>query len=136
MGLQEKRAIKSFEENQFPGLKDRMLQTLGFDVDIEVKWNTLDKNINLNNYEEAFAGVYFEPTIKAFEGICSDDMGKEALQEVLKKIVIQDESGIFSAHKWMKFEDGILTLDHESCVNFGAVDDRAENLQELLENSL
>ncbi len=136
MGLQEKRAIKNFEENQFPDLKKRILETLNFDVDIEVKWDTFGKNLHLNTYEEGLASIYFEPTIKALEGICSDEMGKEALQEVLKKVVFQDESSVFSAHSWMKFENGELILDHESGVNYGAIDDRAKYLQEMLENSL
>ena len=136
MGLKEKRAIKDFEEKQFPELRQRVLDALGFDVEIEVKWDSIAKNLNLDIYEEALTNVYFEPVIQSFQEICSDDMGKEALQDILKKIVFQDENDIYSASLWMKLEDGVLTLDHESCVNYGNVDDRKSYLTSMFEQVL
>ncbi len=136
MGLNEKRAIKEFEEKQFPDLKKRILDALGFEVAIDVKWDTLAKNLNVDLYKEAVPDVYFEPAIQTFKDICADDLGKEALKAVLKSIVIQDENDIYSASQWMKLEEGVLTLDHESCVNHGAIDDRVWYLKDMLEKVL
>ncbi len=79
-------------------------------------------------YAEAFPKVYFQPATQAFEGICIDDMGKEAMQSSLKKIVIQNAGDITSAPKWATFADGVLTLDHKPCSNIDYIDDRAKSL--------
>ncbi|MFA8298564.1 MAG: hypothetical protein ACEPOV_00195 [Hyphomicrobiales bacterium] len=136
MGLKEKRAIKEFQENNYEALKSRVLETLGFDVEIEVQWDTLAKDQNVDQYAEAIPNVYFEPQIQAYKNICQDDMGKEALAEVLKKVVIKNENDIWSASQWSKLEDGVLILDHETTTNSGNIDDRTEYLAELLENNL
>ena len=63
--------------------------------------------------------IYFESAIQTFKDICSDTLGKEALKAILKSIIIQDENHIYSALRWMKLENGVFTLDRESCVNHG-----------------
>ncbi|WP_196888798.1 hypothetical protein [Aureivirga sp. CE67] len=136
MGLKEKRAIKNFQENNFETLKSELIDTLGFDVPVEVEWETLAKDGNVDLYDEAIPAIYFQPQIETFKDICQDDMGKEAMQEVLKKIVIKNENDIWSARDWAKFEDGILTLDHETTTNIGNVEDRVYYLKELIEGAL
>ena len=133
MGLKEKRAVKSFEENSYPELKAKITDTVGFDLEIEVHWDTLAQDRMEHVYEDSFPKVYFQPVIQAFEDICQDDMGKEALQEVLKKIVIKNEAGIWSADKWASFADGVLTLDHDPTTNADNVSARQESLLAAVE---
>jgi len=54
MGLRERKAAKSLEENLFPSLKQETLDTLGFDVEIEVLWDTRAKNERIELYEGGF----------------------------------------------------------------------------------
>lgn len=136
MGLRERKAAKSLEEDLFPSLKQETLDTLGFEVEIEVLWDTMTKNTNVELYEGGFEKVYFRPMIEAFKAICGDDMGKEALQDSLKKIVIKDENDIFSYTQWSNFDGGVLTLDHEIGINQDDIDNRKEQLQRMLEDTL
>ncbi|WP_196894899.1 hypothetical protein [Aureivirga marina] len=136
MGLKEKRAIQNFKETKFEDLKTEVLNTLGFEVPMEVEWDSLAKDTKVDLYREAIPAIYFQPQIETFKDICQDDLGKEAMKEVLKKIVIKNENDIWSATKWAKFEDGVLTLDHETTSNMGNVEDRIYYLKELLENAL
>lgn len=136
MGLKERKAVKSLEENLFPSLKQEVLDTLGFEIEIEVLWDTLTKTQNVNSYENGFQKVYFLPVIEALKEIGIDDMGKEALKESLKKIVIKDENEIYSYTQWSSFEDGILTLDHQIGVNHDDFKSRKKQLQKMLEDAL
>jgi hypothetical protein len=63
-------------------------------------------------------------------------MGKEALAEGLKQIVITNEQGIYYGDRWATFADGVLTLDHEPATNIHQVADRVEGVVLLLEKSL
>ncbi|NER07899.1 MAG: hypothetical protein F6K17_37785 [Okeania sp. SIO3C4] len=136
MGLNEKRAIKSIQDGLFPKMKQETLEILGFEVEFEVKWDTLIIDDISHLYEEGFEVVYFRPMIDAFKSIVSDDLGKEALQAALKKIVIKSENDIGTAPRWAAFENGVLTLDHKINSNFTMVSDRKETLQALLEKTL
>jgi uncharacterized membrane-anchored protein YjiN (DUF445 family) len=109
---------------------------VGKEVEVEVNWSSISKDSMSHLYAEAWPQVYFQPLVKAMKSICSDDMGKEAIQETLKKVVIQDEIHTATPSRWSKFEDGVLTLDHMPTTNLGQIQDRTEAVQNLLENSL
>jgi len=135
MGLAEKRIIKEFETNVFPGLKQKIDEAAGFTVPIEVRWETLAKE---ERYSHQWAGswsnVYFQPIIDAFKQICVDDMGKEALKGALKRIVVQNTKDSYSSD-WATFESGVLTLDYQFA-NVDAVRDRMEKLKTAVEKAL
>jgi hypothetical protein len=66
---------------------------------------------------ECFHKVYFTPLINAIKEIAADDMGKEALREALKKVVIKNEGGIYYASGAYLFNGGVLTIDHPPMKN-------------------
>ncbi len=135
MGLAERRIVKNFETNVLPGLKQQIDEAAGFDVPIEVKWDTLTKDDAYSgSWTESWPTLYFQPVIIAFKNICIDDMGKEALVSHLKKVIIQDVRDVYGA-EWVTFEDGALTLDHRFC-NVDDVDTRVQSLQTTLEKAL
>ncbi|MDO5977334.1 hypothetical protein [Flavivirga spongiicola] len=136
MGLAEKRVVKAFQEGTYKELESKILETLGKQIEIEVNWNSLAKDGMSHLYEEAFPKVYFFPLIKALENICADDMGKEAIAESLNKIVIEHKDNEGNTRAWSSFSGGVLTLDAAPTTNIDLVSNRAESLQELLENSL
>ena len=136
MGLAERRAAKNFETTLFPALQKQVAEAAGFDVPIEVAWDTLAVADSAHLYDEAWPKVYFLPLVEAFKAITIDAMGKDALKAALKKIVVVNKSGGYSPGSAYSFEGGTLTVDHESCTNVDDVQARAEHLQKLLEKAL
>ncbi|MGD1840955.1 MAG: hypothetical protein ACFB0B_08680 [Thermonemataceae bacterium] len=136
MGLKEKRAIKEVEDNQYPAFKQKVADIIGFEVALEINWESLAREGSDHIYKEGFEKVFVTPTLEAFESICQDDMGKEAIKEALKKIVIKDENDHFSYTQWVDFKEGILTLDHKIDTNLDDIAARKGSLQETLESAL
>lgn len=136
MGLAERRVAKAFQENEYENFLSEIKEVIGKDVEVDVNWDSLSEEGMSHLYEEAWAKVYFEPVKEALKSICSDDMGKEALNESLTKIIIKNEGDIHYAGKWSSFEGNVLTLDHKPTTNIDQIDDRAKAVQTLLENSL
>jgi len=135
MGLSDKRAVKAYQENIYPGIKSKVDNAAGFEVCVEVDWDTLAVDELGHLYEEAFAKVYFEPLIGAITAICTDDMGKNAMKEGLKKVVISNKTGNYNSQNF-KFEDGALILDHESTTNLDDSEDRKSSIMNLFESNL
>lgn len=136
MGLTERRALAAFQESVFPGIKKEIDQIAGFEVSMEIKWETLGAEGYADSYPEFFSKVYFTPLVTAFKAICVDQMGKDSLKKSLKKVVIMNEKQFYSPESGFTFKDGILTLDHQPASNVDSVRDRETFLQKLLENSL
>ncbi|HRP31956.1 MAG TPA: hypothetical protein PKV73_08695 [Agriterribacter sp.] len=132
MGLNEKRAIKAFQENTFPKLVKKINEAAGFPVELDVQWDTLAVADNAHLYDEGFTKVYFTPVINAFKDITTDDLGKDGLKETLKKVVIKNEGGYYSPGSAISFEGGVLTIDHEPVSNINDIDQRANAIANLL----
>ncbi len=135
MGLAEKRAIKEVEENIYPKLKEQLIAILGFEPEFEIDWASLAEEGKGDLYAEGFEKIYFAPALACFESVCADDLGKEAIQETLKKIIIKNE-GTWSASQFSSFEGGILTLEHEIGTNHHDVEARTKTLQDNVEAAL
>ena len=136
MGLAERRVVKAFQDETYPALAKQVETAAGKEIDMEVKWDTLAEEGKSHLYQKCWPDVYFAPLIKALEGICIDDMGKEAIAEGLEKVVIQNEIKTGSPSKWASFENKVLTLDHLPATNVGQIDDRTQAVQKLLEDNL
>ncbi len=63
-------------------------------------------------------------------------MGKEALKEVLKKVIIKNEGGIYYASGAYSFNSGVLTINHEPFSNIDNITERSEELGKLLMKNL
>ena len=135
IGLGERRIIQSFQENMFPQLTEQANEAAGTLLDYEVNWNQLASAGSSHLYEESWPQLYFEPLIQALEGITVDDLGKEAVQQGLQKVVIRNQEDCYSPDCWANFTNGTLTLDHQ-LANVSDVDARAKALQAVLENGL
>jgi hypothetical protein len=135
MGLAERRIIKDFQDNHFPALHKQVTTAAGFEVPLEVNWDSLTSNEYSHAWIATWPQLYFEPLIAALKHITQDDMGKQALKDGLKKIVIQDVSGDYYGDTWSRFEAGVVTLDH-SFTNAHQVEDRTHGLIKNLEAGL
>jgi hypothetical protein len=135
VGLSERRAIKEFQDTLFPEIQKQVKEAAGFDVPLEVDWETLALQGSSHLYLESFPKVYFTPLVKALSEVTRDEMGREALKTGLKKVVIANKTGKYSASGFT-FEQGVLTLDHEPCTNVDDITERAEAIQKMLEDAL
>ena len=136
MGLAERRAAKQFEDEVFPGLVKDIQAAAGFAVPVEVVWEGLMADGYDHMYGEAWPKVYFTPLIAALKKITIDEMGKGALKDGLKKILIQNTKGNYSGSSVAAFEGGVLTLDHEPMSNIDDIADRTKGIQKVLEAKL
>jgi hypothetical protein len=136
MGLREKKATKQYQEGTFVATKEKLDGLLGFNIDIEVDWESLQEEGYSDSYEEFWTKVYFQPLMNALTELCADDFSKDAVAGGLKKIQIKNASGNSNDKYWAQFQGGVLTLDHVPCTNVDAIDDRARNLKTVLEDGL
>jgi hypothetical protein len=131
MGLAERRAVKAFAEGRFLKLKQEIDAAAGFEVPIEIDWDSIATEGYAELYEEAFYKVYFQPLIAALKAIAIDDLGREALKSGLKKIAIEDSG---SSHP--TFDFGVLTLKYYAIANLDDWMDRKKSIQTELEKRL
>ncbi|AKU98676.1 hypothetical protein AKJ09_05340 [Labilithrix luteola] len=136
MGLAERRAVQNFKDNSFPVLKKQIDATCGFDIPFEIAWDKLTVDGFDHVYEQGFTEVYFRPILSAFQSICADDMGKDALKGVLKQVAITNTSENSSPSTGYSFTDGVLKIDLSPVRNIDYTKDRTEKLQALLESKL
>ena len=135
MGLAEKRIIKEFETTAYPALKKKIDEAAGFEVVMEVRWDTLAKDEKYQgSWIASWPKIYFVPIENAFKEICADAMGRDALKGALKKIIVQNAAESYSSY-WATFDDGVLTLDYQF-TNVDAVDDRTQKLRAAVEAKL
>lgn len=135
MGLAERRAATEFETNHYPALKKKIDEAAGFDVLIEVRWDTMQRQSRyVTQWPDAWPKIYFAPIIEAFKQIGRDAMGKQALKDGVQKVVVQDTTSSFSS-AWASFEAGTLTLDYQF-TNVSDIKARTETLVKVLENKL
>lgn len=138
MGLAEKRAAKEFQEKRYPQLKQDIDAAAKFGVEVEVKWDQLATDDQAHLYDECWPKVYFKPLIEALKAITVDDLGREALQGALKKILIRNEGQISYGDRMAHFSttEGLLVLDHKPTTNVDDVKDRTKGIQKTLEDAL
>lgn len=136
MGLLEKRALKAFQEDNLQKLLSEINTLAGYTIEFDIKWENIAKDDYAAMYDEAFTKVYFTPFIEALKEITADDMGKEALQETLKKVVIKNEGGFVYGSTAYSFNDGVLTIDHEPFSNIDNISERSMELGKLLMKNL
>jgi hypothetical protein len=136
MGLQERRAAKAFQDGNYQTLTSEINTLAGYQLEFEVNWDTLALEEYSHMYEECFPKVYFTPLINAIKEITIDDMGKEALKEALKKVVIKNEAGNVYGSTAYAFSGGVLTIDHLPFSNVDNITERSEELSKLLMKNL
>jgi len=136
MGLAERRIVKSYQEDAYPKLVKEINTLAGYDIEIEVNWDSISDNEHSAIWEESFTKVYFTPVINMLKSITMDEMGKEALKESLKKIVITNDNGNYYPSNAYSFENSTLTIDHSSFSNVSNVNERSEYLTEFMESKL
>ena len=102
---------------------------------IEVLWDQLAVEGQVELYKEAWPEIFFKPVIEGLRQIGRDEMGKEAIKAGLKKIELRNSCGAYSPHSAISFISGTLVIDHEMS-NVGDTKDRTKYLIEIVEKGL
>jgi hypothetical protein len=140
LGLADRRALKEYQEKTYPKEKKKIDEAAGFDLAMEVDWNSIATPGEGSSYNEGdyWTKIYFRPLTAALRAISVDDMGKAALQEKLKKVVVHCTPDAPSNNypAGLKFENGTLTIDWRQYTNAGDVTERTDAIQKLLESEL
>ncbi|MBK7538714.1 MAG: hypothetical protein IPI49_25780 [Myxococcales bacterium] len=136
MGLAERRATKEFQEKVLPALRAELDKLAGRPLELEINWDQLAKEDHGESYSESWRKVYFQPVITALKSITRDDLGKEAIQQGLRKLVLCNSRGAYSADSAISFVAGELTIDHDPCTNVDYVDERADYIIKIVEKAL
>ena len=135
MGLAERRAVERFKNDAYPDWRTKITSASGFEVPVEVAWDELAVADNADGLGDYFVSVYFQPLVDALNGITFDELGKTALRDGLRQIVVRN-SGQHSSNSGITFTDGVLVFDHKPDVNVDYGDDRAKGLRQTLEAGL
>lgn len=131
MGLAERRAVKKFESGTYPDLLSQIRGAVGFDVEVQVEWDTLEVDELDHMYDDAFPKVFFKPVIEALREVCVDDLGKEALAAKLKVVHVRN-TGVTK----LAFEGGVLLVDHHPTTNIEQWKERRDDLREAMQAAL
>jgi phytoene/squalene synthetase len=136
MGLVEDRALEAFQTFAYPRLENQIQALVGFEIPIEVDWDSLAEGGFANVYTHNFTNVYFTPLIHALQQIAVDGQGREALRTRLQRIVVKNDSRNFEASALAVLEKGILILDHAPNSNVEDVNQRVQVIIEAIELGL
>jgi hypothetical protein len=105
MGLAEKRWAAEKKKTDEAAFVSQVNATLGFPIAVEIDWDGFSQNLDEAQY--ITNDSYGLPNlVRALSTITADDLGKEAIKDALKKIVItaakSDDTGF-------TFEQGVIT---------------------------
>ncbi|WP_421405432.1 hypothetical protein [Agrobacterium fabrum] len=140
-GLAERRAISAYAKDVWPPLEKSIQDAAGFPVAV-----TLDlKTLALPGYADSYAADDYlrkpviDPIIKALSAIASDEIGKQALKDKLKSVVIfyDEATAPTSAYRdGVTFLDGTLKVNWKPFTNADDLEPRVEALTKVLESNL
>ncbi|WP_375578862.1 hypothetical protein ABWH96_17855 [Marivirga tractuosa] len=107
MGLQEKKAAKVIKEQYFNDYQKELNQIAGKELPIEINWDSFD----LNSIK-FIPSVCLQRTVDAFKDVCADDFGKEAIQENVNKIVVNNiDPNTAAENKSIGLDSGVLIIN-------------------------
>lgn len=105
MGLNEKRKMKELQEVTFPERTKELAEIVGATIPYEVDWDSLADSMEALNFID---NLSCHRTNMAFRGICIDPLGKEAVQEGLKRIKLKNVKT--PEEIFISFKDGVLEM--------------------------
>jgi len=83
MGLQEKRAAKSIEDQYLGNYQKEINDIVGKELPININWDTFEMD-----FIKFVPSVCLQRLTDGLKAVCKDDMGKEAIQESINSIEV------------------------------------------------
>lgn len=108
MGLAEKRLAESIKVEKLPKFEAKLKDKAGYDIKVDIDWNTFTA---FNEYPLSRLDIIFDDLESFVKKICTDDMGKEALQEKLTTIHLTNTEN--NDEVKMELKDKTLYLTHQ-----------------------
>lgn len=105
MGLAEKRLAESIKTEKLPAFEAKLKDKAGYDIKVDVDWNTFTA---YDEYPLSRLDIVFDDLESFVKKICSDDMGKEALQDKLSTIHLTNSDNNDDVK--MELKDNTLSL--------------------------
>jgi len=105
MGLNERRKIKELQDTTFPGRVKEIEEICGVAIPYEVDWESLGDDMEGLNFIDNLSCHRLNMALRP---ICSDDLGKQAVREGLKKIVLKNVKT--KDEMKIAFQGGILEM--------------------------
>jgi hypothetical protein len=105
MGLAEKRLAESIKVEKLPAFEAKLKDKAGYDIKVDVDWNTFTA---YDEYPLSRLDIVFDDLESFVKKICSDDMGKEALQDKLSTIHLTNSDNNDDVK--MELKDNTLSL--------------------------
>lgn len=105
MGLDERRRVKELQEVTLPGRVKDIQEICGAPIPYEVDWDSIKDDASALNFLDNLSCHRLN---MALRGICTDDMGKEAVRDGLKLVKLKNVKT--PAEMKMTFENGVLEM--------------------------
>lgn len=105
MGLLEKRKIKELQDTVVPARQKELEEITGAQIAYDVKWDSFADDAEALNF---FDNLAFHRINMAFRMICIDDMSKEAVQEGVNTISLENIKDM--ADKTISFAGGVVEM--------------------------
>lgn len=83
MGLAEKRAAEAIKTETIPVFLEKLKSIAGYDIALDIQWDTFTA---YDQYPLSRLDIVLSDIESFVKKICSDDMGKEALQDAMQSI--------------------------------------------------
>ncbi len=105
MGLEEKRWAKSKREKDGPAFVAQIQAITGTKAAVDIDWDAFSENLEEVGYisDDQYG---LNNLLRALTSICGDDLGKDAIKDSLKKVVVKPAK---SAETKFAFEGGIIS---------------------------
>jgi hypothetical protein len=136
MGLTERRAILAYKEKKFPGWKAQIDAAAGYDLALDVDWDSMALDGQAEFFDAMFDYGYFLPIKRALEAICIDDLGKNALKARVKTLKLSHDPN--GSYLEATFDGDTVVLkakaDHVQTENW--IDQAVLNVQTTLDKNL
>ncbi len=143
LGLAERRALKEYQDTQFPEIKKGIESAAGYAVPLDIKWEQIAKVGQSDVYKEDiyWGTTIFKPLTQALQSIASDKMGKDALKAKIKKIVILHDAKTAPSSNFpngLSLNAGVLTINWTpySNVDETFMVERVKALKDFIESKL
>ena len=126
VSLEERRKIKELEETVLPGRVEEITEICGAPIPYEVDWSSFDGDLKGLTFLDNLSCHRLNMALRV---ICSDDLGKEAVRDTLKKIRLRNVAD--PEDKSLAFTKGALEMSYAYAAGLdGAFSD--DEIRELL----
>ena len=130
MGLNERRKIKTLQEETLPARVTEIQEICGKPIAYEVDWDSMADDPEALNFLDNLSCHRLNMALRV---ICQDDLGKQSVRDGLKSVKLKNIKD--KTAKQINFQNGILEMDCAYGMGLdGAFSDG--EIREILEKAL